>query len=234
MIPAQIIATLESNARSALRSAGDLSPYWISVACLSLACTPVTRDYSTGSAASTGGGGEPLTCPGGYCSTVGKGGYVFTSSDSNTPTGTSYAELATDGTLCMRGSVMALPPNPTDADYANDWGCEMVFNLDQSQGTDTPRNAYTLTGTGVTVNTTAVPSCTTARVVLDQDGAKPTYCALLTPGVEIPWSKFNTKCWNDSGTALSGPPSSQAIRIHFVTGTMACPFTDFCVTAISL
>jgi hypothetical protein len=164
------------------------------------------------------------------------GGYAFGYSDSDPPAGkgTSTATLAADGSLCISGQVMALPANPTPADYSNDWGCGIGVNLDQAMGMMTAKNPFTLTGTGVTVNVNGVPSCTIARVVIDQNGATPAYCAPLTPGVEIPWSKFNTACWDGSGTALTGPPSSQALKVQFVTSMTACPFTNFCLTQVSL
>ena len=93
--------------------------------------------------------------------------------------------------------------------------------------------SYTMTGTGVTVNVSGLPACTQARVVLDQSGSNEV-CAALTPGVEIPWSAFNTTCWDNTGTALSGPPSSQSIKIQFVTSPTECQFTNFCLTQISL
>jgi hypothetical protein len=166
------------------------------------------------------------------------GGYAFGYSDSQNMApqmpGTSMATLATDGSLCISGNVMALPPNPTMADYSNDWGCGIGVNLNQMMGVMTAKNAFTLTGTGVTVNVSGLPSCTAARVVLDQNGATPAYCAALTPGKEIPWSAFNTECWNGMGTALSGPPTSQALKVQFVTSTTACPFTNFCITELML
>jgi hypothetical protein len=173
---------------------------------------------------------------------IGMGGYAFGYSDSENMMpqlpGTSTATLAADFSLCISGNVMALPAMPTPADYSNDWGCGIGVNLNQAMATMmgqmTPKMPYTLTGTGVTVTVSNLPSCTTARVVLDQNGATPAYCAPLTSGVEIPWSAFNTACWDGSGTSLSGPPSSQAIKVQFVTGMTACTFTDFCITDISL
>jgi len=162
------------------------------------------------------------------------GGYATGYSDSQNQApmspGTSTSTLATGGALCISGTVGQVTGN----DYTDDWGCGLSVNLNQAMGTGTTAGFYTLTGTGVIVDTTTVPSCTTARVVLDQNGTT-TYCAALTPGVEIPWSTFNTACWNNSGTALTGPPTSQAIKIQFVASAMqACPFTNFCVTGMTL
>jgi hypothetical protein len=168
----------------------------------------------------------------GYCN-LGMGGYAFAYADSqNKPPqtmGTSTATLGTTG-ACISGSVGVVAA----MNYADDWGCGIGINLNQMMGAMTPVNAYTLTGTGVTVSTSPVPSCTTARVILDSNGTT-TYCAPLTPGVEIPWSSFNTTCWNNMGTFLSGPPTSQAIKVQFVTNTTAaCPYTNFCINSVTL
>jgi hypothetical protein len=166
-----------------------------------------------------------------YCN-VGAGGYAFAYSDSqNMPPqspGPSTATLETNGTLCISGDVGQI----ANMDFTDDWGCGIGVNLNQTQGTNTPKNTYTPTGTGVTVTTSAVPSCTTARVIVDQSGTD--YCAPLTSGTEIPWGSFNTMCWTNSGAFLSGPPSSESLKVQFVASTTeACPFTDFCITAIS-
>jgi hypothetical protein len=147
--------------------------------------------------------------------------------------GTSTATLGMTG-VCITGNVMQLPPNPTAMDYTNDWGCGVGFNIDQAMGANPPANAVVLPGAGITVSTSAVPACTTARVILDNGGAD--YCATLTPGVMIPWSSFNTACWAPAtGTAMTGAPTSAKVRVQFVTSTTAaCPYTNFCITSVQL
>ena len=200
------------------------------------AATTSSGTAATTSSGSTGSGG-PALCPTGYC-TFGDGGYAFSYADGDAPataTGMSHATLATDGSLCISGSVMALPAAPTAADYSNDWGAGLGTNLNQTMGMATPKMAYTFTGTGVTVTTSALPSCIAAsnvRVVLDQGGTNEV-CATLTSGTEIPWSAFNTTCWTTGGTALTGPPSSDAIKVQLVTSMTACSYTDFCITSLS-
>jgi hypothetical protein len=91
-----------------------------------------------------------------------------------------------------------------------------------------------LSGAGVTVSTNGVPSCTTARVIIDEGGGT-TYCALLTEGKMIPWTQFNTECWSGAGKPLSAAPTAEAIEVQFVTTkAQACPFTNFCITGITL
>jgi hypothetical protein len=197
--------------------------------------TAATTSSGTGSTGTASGG--PSLCPTGYC-TFGDGGYAFSYADGDAPataTGMSHATLATDGSLCISGSVMALPAAPTAADYSNDWGAGLGTNLNQMMGAATAKMAYTFTGTGVTVTTSALPACiseSNVRVVLDQDGTNEV-CATLTSGTEIKWSQFNTTCWTTGGVALAGPPSSQAIKVQLVTTMTACAYTDFCIDAIS-
>ncbi len=202
-----------------------------------------TTGTASTSGTSSSGSGTPLSCPTGFCAGVGDGGYAFAYADGEgtAPTGTSMATLAADNTLCISGNTMALPASPTPAQYTADWGCGIGVNLNQAMGTGdggTPVNAYTLTGTGVTVTVSNIPSCISSsdiRVVLDQNGATPDYCATLTNGVEIPWAMFNTECWMPaSGVALTGPPMSQALKVQFVTTMTECQFTSFCIDSIAL
>jgi hypothetical protein len=174
-----------------------------------------------------------ISCPMNYCS-LGMGGYDFSYADGDppatTPTGMSHATL-TPGELCITGNVMALPPNPTPTDYANDWGCGIGLNLDQAPGS-MASNAYALSGSGVLVETTGVPVCTTARVLLSVGGVD--YCAPLTDGALIPWSEFKTECWTNTGTPLSGAPSVSQLKVELVTSATACSFSNFCLTNILL
>jgi hypothetical protein len=189
---------------------------------------------------SSGGTTNAIMCANNYCS-IGMGGYPYSYADGDGPmktaTGMSHATLAMD-MLCISGTVMQLPANPTQTDYSNDWGCGIGINLNQSMGMGdagggTPMGA-TLTGNGITVSTNGVPMCTSARVVIDHGGKD--YCAALTDGKEIPWATFNQTCWTTGGTALTGAPTdSTHLEVQFVT-TKAndCPFMNFCLTNVSL
>jgi hypothetical protein len=165
-----------------------------------------------------------------YCN-VGNGGYGFAYYDGQgTPPGDSTATLQIASGLCISGTVGQV----VNAMYSTDWGCGIGVNVNQAMGANPPANGLLLTGTGITVSTSAIPSCTTARVVIDDNGTS--YCAALTPGVEIPWTTFNTTCYAPAmGTYLSGPPTAAAVKVQFVsTTTASCPFTNFCITQISL
>jgi hypothetical protein len=140
-----------------------------------------------------------------------------------------------DGTLCIDGEVEVLPSTTATGNfYAQMWGCGLGVNLHQAMGPMTPALPYMLTGTGITVSTNGVPCCTQARVLLDNGGVE--YCAELTDGQEIPWAMFSTACWLPTqGMPLTAPPASPSVRVRFVpTKAHACPFTNFCITAIHL
>jgi hypothetical protein len=170
----------------------------------------------------------------GYCTLpTGCGGYAYAYSDSmGTPPpatpGSSSATLGMTG-VCITGTVGSVGNPPQ---YSVNWGCGVGFNIDQAMGANPPANAVALPGSGITVTTSAVPACTTARVILDNGGTD--YCAPLTSGTMIPWSTFNTKCWDGTGTAMSGAPTSAKVRVQFVTAMTACQFSNFCITAVQL
>jgi hypothetical protein len=199
-----------------------------------------TTSASTGT--SSGAAGLPLEM-GGYLkidSTA--GGYAFAYSDSTNPPpqpeGTSTATLATDS-FCISGSVGLVGTMGGTMDFTDDWGCGIGVNLDQAMATTPtmpPIDALQLTGTSITVSTSGVPTCTTARINLDDNGTA--YCAALTDGQPVDYTDFNTECWAPTmGTPMAGAPSSKALKIQFVTSgssTTPCAFTDFCITGITL
>jgi hypothetical protein len=211
---------------------------------------PSTTTGSPTSSSTTGtssSGGTGIACGmGGYCAagttgiTGSMGGYAFAYSDAqNMPpmmVGGSSATLATDGSLCISGTVGQVMMVGGMPDYTDYWGAGIGLNLNQAMGTNSPVMSDTLTGTSITVSTTAVPSCTTARIVIDQNGATPDYCAPLISGTATDISTFNTECWMPgSGDNATAPVASQALKIQFVTNTTSsCDFTDFCITGISL
>ncbi len=203
-----------------------------------------TTGTSTGSPTSTSSGSTTgaVMCTGGYCtSPIGMGGYAFSYADSQNPPpqaeGTSTATLAADGSLCISGSVGLVGMMAGMPDYTDDWGCGLGINLNQAMApAGAPIDALQLTGSTITVSTNGVPSCTTARIVLDQNGTS-AVCAPLTDGVAIDYTSFNTTCWNEMGTSLTAAPNSQALKIQFVTSgsaTTPCDFTNFCITGITI
>ena len=173
-------------------------------------CTPAPK--------STGG----LSCPGGKCTVGTYSGYDFGFSDG---LGSTYCVDA--NSLCAAGTTAAQNP-PT---YTI-WGAGFGFSL-SPQTTLTTSVPVQLTGSGVSVTLSSLPTGgATARVQVTVAGTQ--YCAAMTSASQtIPWSSFNTTCWAPAtGTALAGAPNTTNIQIEASAGTTAGAY-DFCVTALS-
>lgn len=133
--------------------------------------------------------------------------------------------------LCGCGTDVA--QNPPSYSY---YGGGLGVNLNQMMATSaTPpaMGAIAQSGTGVTYAVTSIPANGLRLQVVD---ATTQYCAVLTAkSGMIPWSMFNTKCYDTTpdGTAL--PASDMITQIEFgvpSNGTAGAAW-DFCVTALS-
>jgi hypothetical protein len=200
---------------------------------------------SSGPTTSSGGGsgGGPCTCTaptsggltlsgsgGNYQSTVGNGGYVYSASDMTV----SCVPALASGTACVCGNTGMQGAGSASS---TTWGSEIGFNIGQAMATSSaspPNTPFTLSGAGITYTLTNLP--TNARLVVDNAGTD--YCFNLTAAsvtTPIPWASFNTKCWDNSGTALSGAPSASHIVFQVVSSaSMASNPFSFCVTSVSL
>lgn len=59
------------------------------------------------------------------------------------------------------------------------------------------------------------------------------YCVkLASASGTVLWTAFNTACWDDSGTKLTGAPNTPHIGFQVTAATAAGNF-DFCVTKIT-
>jgi hypothetical protein len=114
------------------------------------------------------------------------------------------------------------------------WGAGIGASLNQVMATSAanpPVGQYAVTGSGISYSLSDLPA-QGMRLAIDEAGAD--YCTPLTAASgTIKWASFNTKCWDNSGTVLAGPPKT-ATYIHFqvTAATAVAPF-DFCVTAVS-
>jgi hypothetical protein len=162
-------------------------------------------------------------------SVVADGGYAFAYSD-----GVSTACLDPSA-LCITGKTGATPPTTV-------YGSGVGFNLNQAKATGTstpPSSTFTATGLGLSYSLSNLPSQglrvsignaeTVAGVTTGTD-----YCAVLPAASgTLAWAKFNSKCWDDSGTFLSGPPSNPT-HIEFQVPAVAAPTAfDFCIDSIA-
>jgi hypothetical protein len=174
---------------------------------------------------------------GGYVVALPWRGYAWTASSAtgSTITPVDYSGVTSETELCAQGSVAAM------LDYS---GTGMIgVNLSQEQtGTNPPVETWVPTSIaagGITVNV-GNPGGSTIRVQIQApggatDGTK-RWCAPVTAfnqALTIPWSAFNTMCWNGQGATYAGEPLESVIII-VPGGDQAAVDFDFCLNALSL
>jgi hypothetical protein len=154
-------------------------------------------------------------------SVIGQGGYAYGYDDNAGST------VCLDSTaLCATGS--------TAVASSTVWGAGIGFNLDQAVGTMANPNptvgSYAASGAGIAYGLSGLPS-QGARILIDHAGTD--YCAVLSAASgTLAWADFNTKCWDDSGTTLTGAPSDAThIEVQVVADGTTTPFS-FCVDSI--
>jgi hypothetical protein len=135
--------------------------------------------------------------------------------------------------FCGMGTTVA--QNATNSN----WGAGIGINVAQTMGSTLTNGTWPvpLASTGIKYNLTTLP--TAGRLVITNgtatDGSDD-YCVELTSaGTTIPWTMFNTKCYDTTpdGTALTGAPQ-MLNSVKFQTGgTMAATTFDFCVTSVT-
>jgi hypothetical protein len=200
------------------------------------ATPPLAGGNNTGGAGGATAGSLDVR-EGGYLVAPPWQGYAWTASSAtgSTITPPNYSDLVAATRLCASGSVAAM------ADYS---GTGMIgVNLNQAQdGTDPPVQTWTPTSIasgGVTVNVHNAGG-STIRVQIQApggatDGTK-RWCAPVTAfdqAVTIPWSDFNTMCWNNQGAAYAGE-ALESVIIIVPGGNQAVVAFDFCLDALSL
>jgi hypothetical protein len=163
-----------------------------------------------------------IACPDGFCKVGAYSGYDFSFDDK---TGKSSV-CAPASSLCGAGTVGAQNPPAYTV-----WGAGFGFNL-SPQTVGTALVPVQLSGTGVTVTLTSLPTGADMRVQVAVGGAA--YCAVMTMASQtLLWTAFNTKCWAPTtGAALTGPPNTPNIQFQASSRATAGSF-DFCVTALS-
>jgi hypothetical protein len=175
-------------------------------------CAPTTAKATA--ITSTGG----MACPAGLCTVGVYAGHIYVYSDGE-KSGPS-AICAAPESLCASGTTGAADAKGTI------WGAGVGFNLDKSA---TP-TAVQLAGTGMTYALSAMPA-QGMRAQVSVAGTD--YCVkLATVSGTVAWTDFNTACWDNTGTKLTGPPSTPHIGFQVTAATAAGAF-DFCVTKVS-
>jgi hypothetical protein len=162
------------------------------------------------------------------------GGPYFTSGNLNGYTWVAQAGAATTLTatglaasdfsapICIQGSVAATP------DFS---GNAMIgLNLNQAMSGEPMAFTPTLAGLQVAVTNRVVSPL---RIQLQTADGAGLWCAEITgAGGFIPWTAFNTACWDGSGAAYARQPVALAMISVPGTTTAAIPY-DFCLNSIA-
>jgi hypothetical protein len=134
---------------------------------------------------------------------------------------------------CMSGNVPVVPPNPTKTDYDNNWGIEIGINA-TPDGTGALGQSFS----SVAVTVSSASDISGLRVSThrlgDPDGTN--YCTSLSSGVQTPFSRFNSACWDNSGTFLSAGDVAKLDKIMVSvpsTPTSAIAVDNLCITGIT-
>ncbi len=162
---------------------------------------------------------------GGYFKSASWAGYAWASANEATISPEDFTENEEGAALCVNGSVSA----------TEDWsGVAMLgINLNQMPGEDTPLGTVIPTEVGITVKVEN-PGGSSLRVQIqgpegatDEDDR---WCATIAgSGGSIPYERFNTKCWDDSGESYQRQPLVSAAVLVPGANDVETTF-DFCLT----
>jgi hypothetical protein len=178
---------------------------------------------------------------------IGNGGYAYSYSDStitaNPGTSTSCIEATQ---LCAKGTIDLDNYTATLPAGQDHYGAGIGFNLNQPQATgctSPPIMPFTVPAgsLGISYKLSNLPMGG-ARLIIGNGvteadgGASGTdYCVpLATASGTIPWAQFNSECWTDQGTFLTGPPTGPIhINIGLPSSATLTSTFDFCVDSMS-
>ena len=189
---------------------------------------------ATGGASSGSGGGStgPYSVDdGGYVTACSWHGFAWTGAGPDNvstiqPAG--FSALTAGARLCASGTVGA------DPDYAGYAMIGVNVGQDNTGADDPPNAAIVPQGTGLYVSVTNNASNSLRIQIQDAlggDNADHRWCALYNgPGV-IPWTRFNTACWDDSGAAYAREPINAVLVAVPGDNTNDTSF-NFCVDEI--
>jgi hypothetical protein len=155
---------------------------------------------------------------------IADGGYAYAYGD-----GMGSTSCVASNALCMAGETAVV--DPTGRVY----GAGLGINLNQAMATGSaspPVNIYPVptSATGIIYTLSALPY-QGAHLIIDDNGTD--YCSTLVASTgTVAWSKFNTKCWDNSGNPLTGPPPATHVELQVNAVATAMPF-DLCVIAIA-
>ncbi len=147
---------------------------------------------------------------------------------------TSGTTWSSTTTLCVTGSVPALPASPSSADYSNNWGLQVGVNATDP---DTAGLGQSFTSVTITFTSTTVIPATALRAVVQLAGSTTAYCAALTSGTAVLFTSFVTDCWDTTPTGTyitaANVPNISQISVEVVSGSAAITVTNLCITGIT-
>jgi endoglucanase len=132
---------------------------------------------------------------------------------------------------CVSGYIPALSSDPTPDEYTNNWGIRInVGATADAAGTlGQPFSQVALSVTGT-------PQ-TGLRLTVHRRGdpGGTVYCAPITPGSLVSFSRLNTACWDDSGVSLSAADVANLDRVslHVPSGTSSITLSNLCLTGLT-
>jgi hypothetical protein len=130
--------------------------------------------------------------------------------------------------LCITGTIPALPASPVQADYDANWGLQIGVN---ANGDESQAIGQTFSTIAITVDGSPTAGL---RVELHRQGdpAATTYCAQTSTdtGAAISLTKFNTACWDGSGTPFTAAdaPLIDKVGIQVSSTAAAITVTNLC------
>jgi hypothetical protein len=132
--------------------------------------------------------------------------------------------------LCVSGTVPALPAQPTAADFRDNWGLQVGVNA------SAPIGAIGKSYSTITLNFTGTPqSGLRATVHRSGDAVGDTYCAVVTSGVPMVLTSFNTTCYNSgSGVNLTAAdlPTIDKVGLEVPSSQQEIAVSKLCLTSI--
>jgi hypothetical protein len=134
-------------------------------------------------------------------------------------------------TACMPATALCIG-GTTGVVSSDVWGAGVGFHLNQANSLSAPLGSYSASSTtGLTYQVSAMPA-QGLRLQIDQGGVE--YCHdVSSASGTVPWTDFNAKCWDDSGTFLSGGPDDTT-QIAFIVpaGPVSASF-NLCVVKVA-
>jgi hypothetical protein len=143
-------------------------------------------------------------------------------------TGTSTTLTHTSNEFCASGTIAA------NASYKS-WAAA-GFNVNQAQSSaGSPANSLQLSGSSITVNYQNKSGSGLHLQLIDNSFNFWCYnLKAVTGPVTIPLDKFNTKCWDNTGSAFASGTSIQAIQLVAPGDNTVAVAYNFCFDGLSV